>query len=115
MRIYKGENGRQFRRVSRWIKIKTDFVTVRHSLAEYGDRDGDGVILSWFRHNGKRYALGQFQRFGTGWAFAPPMFENEDGKTSFMSGFDCTEYYKPYLIEIDDGGEYVRLFEEVEQ
>ena len=46
---------------------------------------------------------------------APEFFENEDGKKSFLSGYDCTQYYNPYLIEIDDGGEYVRLFEEVTQ
>lgn len=115
MRIYQGEDGRKFRRVSRWIKLQNKVITDRHSLAEYAERDGDSLILDYFRHGGRVYALGQFQRFGTGWSFAPPMFTNEDGKQSFMSGFDCTQYYKPYLIEIEDGGEYVRLFEEVEK
>jgi len=106
MRIFKGENGRQFRRVSRWIKVNYKTVTSRHSLADYADGDS----LAYFRHGGREYALGQFMRLT-----APEFFENEDGKKSFLSGYDCTQYYKPYLIEIDDGGEYVRLFEEVAQ
>lgn len=106
MRIYNGENGRQFRRVSRWIKVNYKTVTSRHRLAEYAD--GDELI--YFRHGGREYALGQFMRLT-----APEFFENEDGKKSFLSGYDCTQYYKPYLIEIEDGGEYVRLFEEVEK
>ena len=106
MRIYNGENGRQFRRVSRWIKVNYKTVTSRHRLAEYAD--GDELI--YFRHGGREYALGQFMRLT-----APEFFENEDGKKSFLSGYDCTQYYKPYLIEIEDGGESVRLFAEVEK
>ena len=36
-----------------------------------------------------------------------------DGKLHYLSGYDCNEWYKPYLCEIDDGGEYIRLYQEI--
>ena len=40
------------------------------------------------------------------------MFENEDGKTSFIAGYDSQNCFNPILIEVDDCGEYVRVYEE---
>ena len=57
------DHGRKYERVSRWIKVCYDYVTKRHSLADYADfydsEDGKG-LLNWFQYNGKKYAVGQF-------------------------------------------------------
>ncbi len=96
-------DGRKYNRVSRWIHIEYRTVTPRHSLYDYAD---DGELIC-FRHNGRLYALGQFMRLT-----APEYYEDVDGKMQFLSGYDCTEWYKPYVCEIDDGGEYIRLYQE---
>jgi hypothetical protein len=115
-------NGKQFQtkdnttiqRVSRWIKLRRVTVTKRHSLAEYADFAGtdnpNEGTLTYFIHNGKKYAYGQFSRLSY-----PTFFEDEDGKTSYLSGYDNTEWYKPYLIEVDECCEYVRLYLEIER
>ena len=38
-----------------------------------------------------------------------------DDGTSYLCGYDCTNYYNPLLIEIDDGNERVRLYKEVNE
>lgn len=108
------QDGKKYKRVSRWIKIESKYVTRRHALADYADYfcgadDKKIGLLSCFRHNGKVYGISQFMRTSY-----PIFFTDENGKTSYISGYDCTQYYKPLLCEIDDGGEYVRLYEEVE-
>ena len=108
MKRIKAKDGRTYRRASRWIRIHLDYVTKRHSLFDYAD--GTDGLLTWFRHGGRQYALGQFERLSY-----PIFFETEDGKESFLSGYDSTQWYKPYLIEIDDGGEYCRLYEEIQE
>lgn len=98
--------------VSRWIRLEYKYVTKRHSLAIYADfsddsDDGKG-LLTCFRHNNRLYALAQFMKLSS-----PVYFENEDGKLDFCCGYDCTDYSNhPLLINISDGGEYIRLFEE---
>ena len=105
------DNGRKYERVSRWIKVYYDYITKRHSLADYADfydsEDGKG-LLNWFQYNGKKYAVGQFLKLAY-----PYFYKNEDGKISFLCGYDCENYYNPLLIEIDDDGESVRLYREV--
>ena len=96
-------DGRKYNRVSRWIKLEYRTVTNRHSLYDYAD---DGVLIC-FRHGGRLYALGQFMRLSM-----PEFYEDNDGKMQYLSGYDCTEYYKPLVCEIDDGGEYIRLYQE---
>ena len=98
-------DGRKYRRVSRWIKINEDIVTKKHSLYDYADADG---FLYYFRHNGRLYALGQFMRFTT-----PAFYEDKYGKLQYLSGYDCTDYYRPYICEVDDCGEYIRLYQEI--
>lgn len=97
-------NGRQYKRVSRWIHLEYMHVTPKHRLYEYA-YDGD---LICFRHNGRLYALGQFERLTT-----PDFYEDENGKLQYISGYDSTEWYNPYLCEINDYGEYIRLYQEI--
>lgn len=102
-----------YKKASRWIKIKTAYVTERHSLYDYVD-DFDSVDnkreLTYFTHNGRKYALDQFMRMS-----APITFTDRDGKLTVLSGYDCTNYYNPYLLEIHPDGEYVRLWNEVDK
>ena len=113
MKTIIAQDGRKYNRVSRWIKIKSKYVTRRHALSDYADfcdTNSEKIgILSYFRHDGKEYSIGQFMRTSC------PIFLDENGKTSCISGYDCTQYYKPFLCEIDNDCEYVRLYEEIEE
>lgn len=97
-------DGRQYYRISRWIHIEYRYVTPKHSLYAYAD---DGELIC-FRHGDRLYALGQFMRLTT-----PEFYGDKNGKVQYLSGYDCTEWYKPYLCEIDDGGEHIRLYQEI--
>lgn len=114
-------DGRTIRRVSRWIKIQQNYrPNKRNRLFYYatdsnGYREGqsrynpaEGLYLDYFRWNGRTWALEQFLRMDY-----PMMYENEDGKLSYLSGYDSEDYYHPILIELDDCGEYVRVYVEV--
>ena len=103
MKIITTDDNRKYKRVSRWIKIEYREVTKKHILFDYAD-DGQ---LCCFRYGGRLYAVGQFMRFNY-----PEFYTDEKGKKSFISGYDCTQWYKPLCCEIDDGGEYIRLYEE---
>ena len=63
--------------------------------------------MDYFRFGGRAYAINQFFRLDF-----PIFFENEEGKTTYLSGYDSENYYNPLLIELDDCGEFVRLYEE---
>lgn len=107
------KDNRIYETASRWIKVNFEYVTPRHSLYEYGDGYGmedDRREVITFKHNGKLYALNQFMRLSY-----PIMIENKDGDVlGIIGGYDSTEWYKPYLIEIDSNGEYIRLWNEKE-
>lgn len=104
--------GHKYKRVSRWIKIEYRIITKKHDLFDYADssdcNEGDGLLIC-FRHGGRLYALGQFMRFTH-----PEFYDNKDGKTQFLCGYDATTWYKPLICEIDDNGEYIRLYEEID-
>ena len=112
MKTITTKDGRQYKRVSRWIKIDTRPVTKRHILFDYADtydcEDGDG-LLTCFRYSGRLYALGQFMRFSY-----PEFYEDADGKTAYLCGYDCTQWYKPLCCEIDESSQYIRLYEEID-
>ena len=104
---------RTYKKVSNWIEVKYQYVTKRHSLSDYADfcgtdNENEG-LLTYFTFKGKKYAMGQFIRLSY-----PEFFENEDGKQSFLCGYDCTCYYKPLMMELSDYGDSVRLFEVIE-
>lgn len=108
---FRTNNGNLIVRRSRWIQLHHDYVTKKHSLFEYADDNenpGTEGLLVWFRHKRKYYALGQFMRFNKNEYF------EDNGKRCSIGGYDCTQYYKPYLIEINDSGEAIRLYQYVE-
>ena len=120
-RIFTTKDRNRIQRKSKWIKIRYETVRNKNnSLWDYAtDEMGynvfdercnkNSLFVDCFRHCGKRYAIGQFERM-----CYPEFFTDETGKESFLSGYDGTQWYKPYLIEIDCNGEYIRLYEELE-
>ena len=117
---FKTHDNRSLYRVSRWIKIQYAYnVTPRHSLYYYvtdenGYRDGqnnfspeNGTFLDFFKWRGRKYAIEQFLRLDY-----PIFFEDTDGKTHYLSGYDSEDYYNPILIEVDEYGENVRIYVE---
>ena len=83
-----------YKTVSRWIKVRETLTTEK----------------SYFIHNNRRYKLDDFLRL-----HYPIMWEDKDGKLQYLSAYDATTWYNPYLLEVDDCGEYVRLWEEVKE
>lgn len=121
-------DGHVLNRVSRWIKIRQNFrPNRRNSLWYYvmdgnGHREGQsdydpstGLFLDYFIWNGRKWALEQFIALGGMMGGTPIFFENEDGKTSYIAGYDSENYYNPILIEFGDGYDYVRVYEEVHE
>lgn len=103
MKRFRTEDGDVIERVSRWLPVRYAYnVSKRHSLYDYMDSEG---TLAYFQWNCRKYALGQFMKFNC----CPVMFYEND-KLQHLSGYDATDYYKPLLIEIDDGGEHVSLY-----
>lgn len=110
MLTYTTTDGRQVRPLSRWITIQCATVTARHSLAQYAEEDG---TLWFFRWQGRRYALGQFIRYGCPWGPpVPPMWEEADG-LHHMAGLDAEDYRNPIQIELSECCEAVRVWQEV--
>ena len=100
-----------YKKASRWIKIEYRYITKQHSLwnyADYEDKLDDKCCLICFKHSGKLYALNQFMRLSY-----PIMFDDKNGEKVIISAHDSTQWYNPYLLEMDDNGEYVRLWNEV--
>lgn len=82
----------QYKTISRWIRI-------RFTLA--GGR-------AYFLFRNRRYHLDEFM-----WINPPIMWEDAEGKLNHISAYDSGNWYNPLLLEMDDCGEYVRLWEEV--
>jgi hypothetical protein len=81
-----------YKTISRWIRIR------------FTQRDG----ASYFIFRNRRYHLDEFMRLTY-----PIMWEDAEGKLHHLSGYDAGDWYNPILLEMDDCGEYVRLWEEV--
>jgi hypothetical protein len=109
--IVANEGNRKYIRVSRWIKLEYRFVTCRHRLYDYADvteRENGGAWLYMFRHGGRLYALNQFARLGF-----PIFYGDAQGKMQYLCGYDTEQWYKPLICEIEDGGECIRLYQEL--
>lgn len=121
---FKTQNGTTLIRVSRWIRIRQNYNPNKRNSLWYYVKDGNGwregqpgydpesgLFLDYFRFNGRNYALEQFISNSSAWGY-PIFFEDENGKTSFISGYDSENYVNPLLIELDDCCEYVRCYYE---
>lgn len=118
-------DGHVLNRRSRWIPIRHNYRPNKRNRLWYyvtdskgrreGQRDFDpssGLTLDYFVWNGRTWAIEQFYSVYGTMGIMPIFFEDENGKTSFISGYDSENYYNPILIELDDCGEYVRVYEE---
>ena len=114
-----------FWRASRWIKVKQnynpcnrnslwDYVTDGYGYSPYQDKFNPetGLFLDYFIYRGRTYAIGQFLALNNPF-FCPSgySYEDEDGHVNFLSGVDGDNYYSPIYIEMDECGEYVRVYE----
>lgn len=108
-------DGTTIQGTGRWISIQyAPSITARHDLYEYGDSNGDGTRALWyFNHYGHRFALGQFIRYGGPWGPpVPPMWEEADGLHR-MAGVQADRWEAPLMVELDEYGERVRVWQEV--
>ena len=120
-------DGRTLVRRSRWIQVRHNYNPNRRNRLWDYVRDGGGygpysehfnpdtgLYLDYFVWDGRKWAIEQFlSTSGTMGLLAPIFFEDENGKTSYISGYDGANYFDPILLEVDDCGEYVRVYEEV--
>ena len=98
--------------VSRWIRIETLYVTEKHSLFYYADKDDEYLgkyPVTAFRWKNRWYALNQFlARFGM------MGFDLECKEyPAYISGYDGENYFNPLLMELDKYGDKCRLYLEV--
>ena len=82
-----------YTRVSRWIKIS-------YTLTEES--------RPYIRHDNRRFYLDNLRR--NSFCGLPTVIKAADGEEIQLAGHDATTYYKPYFIELDDGGEAARLY-----
>lgn len=129
MKKFVTDSGRTLVRLSRWIKVRHNYnPNRRNSLWDYvtdGSGNGPhserfdpkkGLYLDFFRWNGRNWAIDQFLSTTGIMGFHDQMiFKDETGKDSFISGYDSENYFSPILLEVDDCGEYVRVYEEVSE
>ena len=117
------KDGNKIQSVSRWIKIRHNYSPCKRNPLWYYVMDGNGyregqdkfdkntgLFLDYFVWNGRKWALEQFLR-----PSYPEMWEDKDGKLHWLSGYDCENYFNPIQIELDDGCEYVKVYEGVRE
>ena len=105
-------DGKEIIRISRWIKVNTEFdITPKHSLFYYADKLGEKEnYIDYFRFDGKKYALNQFFRCGSMFLNASYNWTEKDG-LHFISGVDMgSDLYDPIMIELSECGEAVRVY-----
>lgn len=101
-KTFVGDDNRKYQKSSRWIKIQYSTIKNRnHSLYNYKEEDNS---ITYFTNSGKKYAISQFMRLSY-----PIIIED----VAIIGGYDSEMPYKPYLLELSDCCEYVRLWEEV--
>lgn len=114
------------KRVSRWIQIKQNYnVSKRNGLFEFStDENGytpaqvdynpeNGTFLDYFRFRGRNYAINQFIVLGSAWCGGVRYeFTDTDGKSTFIHAVDFYgDLFNPLYIELEEGGERVRVYE----
>lgn len=126
-KVYTDADGNRIERVSKWIKIRYLPISKRHRLWDYATdsngyhpyqekfNPGDDVFLDCFTFNGKQYALEQFLSTSSAWsgAWNPYYSSNNVDDSVILSGYEAEEYFHPLLLELDECGEYVRVYKEL--
>lgn len=114
-----------FNRVSRWIEVKQNYNPCPRNTLWYYVRDEkgynprennfnreNGLYLDYFSYHGRNYAIEQFLALGNPFYTAISYSYHEGGKPFCLSGVDGENIYNPLYIEMDEIGEYVRIYEE---
>ena len=112
-------------RLSRWIRIQRNYNPNKRNRLYYYAMDGNGyregqngfdpkngLYIDFFHWNGRTYAIEQFIMLGSIWCPYTCTFNDKDGKMHYLSGYDSENYFDPILIELDEYGEYVRVYTE---
>lgn len=115
-----------FNRVSRWIEVKQNYNPCPRNSRWYyvQDENGykphennfnpeNGLYLDYFSYHGRNYAIEQFLSLSHPFYLPVSYSYNEGGKQFCLSGVDGENIYNPLYIEMDETGEYVRIYEEV--
>lgn len=115
----------KFQRVSRWITVQHnytprknnrlwDYVTDSYGYKPYQEQFNpeNGLFLDYFMFGGRSYAVEQFLRLGSMWSAVAYAYEDKEGKTAFLSGYDMDDYYDPIFVEFDEYCEKVRVYTE---
>lgn len=127
MKIVKTTDGKNFRKLSRWIEIKynlnpnkrnrlwyyvTDENGYRPSQDEFNPKDY--LELIYFRFKGRNYALNQFYRIGSMVVAGKPHEYTDRQGTHVICAVDLEgDLYHPLYIEVNTTGEAVCVYEEV--
>lgn len=120
------QTAKKIRRISRWIKVKQAYdVTPRHRLYDFCTDDNgyhpyqdgfnpeNGTYLDYFKFRDRKYALEDFYRLGSMWLPFSMMWEEKDG-LHWIGGCEMSgNIFHSLLIEVDEYGEHVRVYEEV--
>lgn len=118
------ESGHVLNRRSRWIPIRHNYRPSRRNSLWYYVTDGNGyregqtgfdpssgLNLDYFVWNGRKWAIEQFYSVWGTMGIMPMVWHESDGDHA-ISGYDAENYFSPILIELDEYGENVRVYEE---
>lgn len=104
-KIITTEESRRYERVSRWIKINSKVVTPRSRF--YNDCNKGDVLI--FRFLGCTYDIENITSMSY-----PEFWEDEDGNLNYFSGVLAISNTIAFVVEMDDCGEYIRFYKQVE-
>ena len=102
--------------ISGWLPIRYKMITNQHRLFDLAEEEEEQEsksgkkktrLLCYFVWGHCEYSINQVMKLTY-----PTFFENENGKTSFISGVVGISNTMGFAVEISDGGDAVRLFRE---
>lgn len=115
-RTIKTRDGEVFQPVTRWTRIKMYQPVKNRNNRFYDiadtDPDTGEKYVDTFQINGTRgmkFALQEVLKLSY-----LIFFDTPDGKTDFLSGYIPISNTLAFLVQIDESGEYIRLFREID-
>lgn len=109
-KIITSTDGKQYQIISEWKPIRYMNITHNHSLWDFGEETDNKKyrMIAYFDFYNRRYAISQFMRV------EPPIaFYDRLGYMQVISGYDSLGGISPMLLQVNDGGNYMRLFKQV--
>lgn len=104
-KIYAGNDGMKYRKVSRWIQIKDIPVTEGHFLFDYAEEG----VLECFRYGNSIYPINQIERI----SLVEIENANLDGSPAILTGSIPICNWGGIYTELDSAREHIRLWEMV--